>query len=153
MYCPTCGTHLAEPLSFCKQCGASLETLTRTGDSSHAKTIETLGWVIAGTSITLLGMALGALVLIKEAKIDAGLGTIFFILSLVGFVLVEGVLLWRLRRESKTETALRSLGSPAQDLSIQELSESPAENLLRAGEMPDITAETTKRLEPSYRND
>ena len=44
-------------------------------------TTDTLAWVIVGTTITLLGMSLGALVLMKNGSIDVTLGKAFVILS------------------------------------------------------------------------
>ena len=97
MHCPTCGARLARALTYCNHCGANLSTFKVDGNAGKAETTtDTLVWVIVGTTITLLGMALGALVLMKEAAIHQGLGIAFVILSFVALVLVDGVLLWRL---------------------------------------------------------
>jgi hypothetical protein len=58
--------------------------------------IDTLLWVIVGTTITLLGMALGALVLINKSEINERLGMAFVILTFVALVVSDGVLVWRL---------------------------------------------------------
>jgi len=52
-------------------------------------------WVIVGSTITLLGMALGALVLIKQGAINERLGMAFVILTFVSLVVTEAILLWR----------------------------------------------------------
>lgn len=95
MYCPTCGARLAQTLSYCNHCGANLSALKVDGNAGKTETTtDTLGWVIVGTTITLLGMALGALVLMNNGAIHQGLGIAFVILSFVTLVLVEGILLW-----------------------------------------------------------
>jgi uncharacterized membrane protein YvbJ len=78
MFCPACGGQFEGRLNYGKHCGASLTALNQaTNRESAERSTETLGWVIVGTSITLLGMALGALVLIKDNAIDASLGKVF----------------------------------------------------------------------------
>jgi len=112
-----------------------------------ATSIETLGWVIAGTTITLLGMALGSLVLIKNGQIDGTLGTVVVIMSLVGFVLVEGVLLWRLLRETRKQNETTSL--PASDLSTRELRPAAARELAEPAQPLSVAEPTTRELEPA----
>jgi hypothetical protein len=46
-------------------------------------------------------MSLGSLVLIKNGAIGEPLGNVFVLLSFVAFILVEGLLLWRLMNLSK----------------------------------------------------
>lgn len=147
MFCPNCGIQSFEHLKYCKQCGANL--ISPADQKSMDKSIETLGWVIAGTTITLLGMALGSLVLIKQGAIDATLGSVVVIMSLIGFVLVESVLLWRLLREARKPYEATTL--PSSNLDTRELR--PAE----MGELPEparplgVTETTTRELEPTYR--
>ena len=96
-YCPNCGVELSQAMSYCNRCGAQLaESLNHSTPGSLETTTDTLVWVIVGTTITLLGMSLGALVLMKNGSIDVNLGKVFVILSFAALVLVEGVLLWRL---------------------------------------------------------
>jgi hypothetical protein len=147
MFCPTCGTKSIEQLNYCKGCGANLTFLTGSSDqNSSAKSIETLGWVIAGTTITLLGMALGSLVLIKDGAIDAALGRVVVIMSLVGFVLVEGVLLWRFLRETRKQDERASL---ADDLATQELRNASERELAEPAEILSAAEPTTRELEPT----
>ena len=96
-YCPNCGVELSQGMSYCNRCGAQLaESLNHSTPGSLETTTDTLVWVIVGTTITLLGMSLGALVLMKNGSIDVTLGKAFVILSFAALVLVEGVLIWRL---------------------------------------------------------
>src|SRR5262245_37071198 len=96
-YCPNCGVELSQAMTYCNRCGAQLaESLNHSTPGSLETTTDTLVWVIVGTTITLLGMSLGALVLMKNGSIDVTLGKAFVILSFAAFVLVKGVLIWRL---------------------------------------------------------
>src|SRR2546421_9815250 len=95
MYCHTCGARLAQALSYCNHCGANLSTLKDHGLAGTAGTaIDTLLWVIVGTTITLLGMALGALVLMNNGTINERLGMAFVILTFVALVGSDGILVW-----------------------------------------------------------
>lgn len=154
MYCPTCGARLPQPLRYCNHCGANLGTLKAQSEAKLAGTaIDTLVWVIVGTSITLLGMALGALVLMKNGAIDEGLGIPFVILSFVAVVVVEGVLVWRLLHLNRVAQDTRAL-TELKDLSTEELGPAPALALHEPDEsVPSVTEQTTRTLEPSYRED
>ena len=151
MYCPTCGNRFDQPVTFCKNCGANLK-VQREGEKAGTS-IDTLVWGIAVTTITLLGMGLGALVLIKEGKIDAALGSIFVILSFVALLVVDGVLLGHLMSLNKAGNQTRSL--PHQkDPNTNRLESPPARALHEgAGSMPSVTERTTRTLEPLPRGD
>jgi len=152
MYCPTCGARLAQALSYCNHCGANLNTLKVDHNAGTSETTtDTLVWVIVGTTITLLGMALGALVLMKGGAIDEGLGIAFVILSFVALVLVEGVLFWRLLHLNRVAQETRTLPQP-EDLSTAELGPVSGRALHEPAEsVPGVTEQTTRAFEPSYR--
>jgi hypothetical protein len=152
MYCPTCGGRLAQALSYCNHCGANLSTLNLVGKTGKAETTtDTLVWVIVGTTITLLGMALGALVLMKDGAIHQGLGIAFVVLSFVALVLVEGVLLWRLLHLNRVTPRPWPLAQP-EDLSTDELEPASARALHEPAEsVPNVTEQTTRAFEPSYK--
>ena len=154
MYCPSCGTQLAQGLSYCKHCGANLRTLQiREEHKSPEKTIDSVVWVIVGTTITILGMCLGALVLMSDKAIDFRLGTVFVILSFVALVLVEAVLVWRLVHLNKGAKDGRGLIQPGDSDA-----EAPETARMHALSEPgvsvtSITENTTRELEPSYSED
>jgi len=52
--------------------------------------------VMVGATITILGMCLGALVLMSDKAIDFKLGSMFVVLAFAALLLVDGVLFWRL---------------------------------------------------------
>jgi len=153
MYCHTCGAELAQPLSYCNHCGADLGTLkTEDQAGTEAMAIDTLLWVIVGTTITLLGMALGALVLIKHGAINERLGMAFVILTFISLVVTEGVLLWRLLRLKRSAEEMRSV--PQFSGGMAEEPDPLTTRALREPLEPvsSVTEETTRTLEPSYRN-
>lgn len=153
MYCPTCGSHLAEGLSYCKHCGSSLRTDQNTEESRGPdKTIDSLVWVIVGTTITILGMFLGALVLMRDGRIDFALGTVFVILSFVAFLLVESVLVWRLLQLSKgTKKLPGSVQSTPCPDELSDVRTNALQEPLQS--VPSVTEQTTRHFEPSLRKD
>ena len=151
MYCQKCGARLAEALSYCNHCGANLGKLKVQGQAATAGTaIDTLLWVIVGTTITFLGMALGALVLIKDGAINERLGMAFVILTFVSLVVTEGVLVWRLLHLSRGAEEIRSV-SQLHDLRTEELDPLITRALQEPLEpVSSVTEQTTRTLEPSY---
>jgi hypothetical protein len=151
MYCPNCGTQMAQALSYCKHCGTSLRTIKSDDEAkSPEPTIDSIMWVIVGTTITLLGMGLGALVLMKDGAIDAGLGSVFVILSFVALVVVEGVLVWRLLHLNKGAKERRGLAQ-AKDSDAEEPDAVRTRALHES--VPSVTEQTTRTFEPSYSED
>ena len=151
MYCNKCGAQLAQPLSYCNHCGADLGNLkVQRQAGTEGTAAETLLWVIVGTTITLLGMALGALVLIKNGAINERLGIAFVILTFVSLVVLEVILVWRLLNLNRGAKEIRAVPQ-LNDLSIEEL------NPLTAGALQEplepvssVTEQTTRTLEPLY---
>jgi len=149
MYCPTCGARLTQTLSYCNHCGANLSTLkVQAGTAGTA--IDTLLWVIVGTTITLLGMALGALVLMNKGEINERLGIAFVILTFVALVVSEAVLGWRLVHLNRGAEEIRTVPQ-MNDLSTTE----PDPLTARALQEPldpvsSVTEQTTRSFEPLY---
>ena len=154
MYCQTCGARLAQALSYCNHCGANLSTLKDQGQAGTAGTaIDTLLWVIVGTTITLLGMALGALVLMNNGTINERLGMAFVILTFVALVVSDGILVWRLLHLNR---AAEEIGTVPRlhDLSTDEPDPLTARALHEPSEsVPSVTEQTTRALEPLSRED
>jgi hypothetical protein len=151
MYCQKCGGQLAAALSYCNHCGANLSTskeLIQAGTAGTA--IDTLLWVLIGTTITLLGMALGALVLMKKGEIDGALGMAFVVMTFAALVVSDGVLVWRLlhlNRGSKDTKAVPQLHDPGTDqidASTVRVLQEPLEPV------SSVTDQTTRTLEPSF---
>ena len=151
MYCQKCGGQLAQPLSYCNHCGADLSTSKVQGEARTAGTaIDTLLWVIVGTTITLLGMALGALVLIKHGAINERLGRTFVILTFISLVVTEAVLVWRLLHLNRGAEETRAVPQ-LNDLRTDEPTPVTARALQEPLEpVSSVTEQTTRTLEPSY---
>jgi hypothetical protein len=121
MYCHNCGARLAQALSYCNHCGANLSPLVDAPGVRSGTTIDTLLWVIVGTTITLLGMALGALVLMNNGHINERLGTAFIIVTFLTLLVTEGVLVWQLvklnsgAKETVTAPQLSGLSAKGPD--------------------------------------
>jgi len=151
MYCQTCGGQLVQSLSYCNHCGANLSTLKVQGQPATTGTaIDTLLWVIVGTTITLLGMALGALVLMNNGQINERLGMAFVILTFVAMLVSDGVLVWRflnLNRGAEEVSDVADLN----ELSSEEPNASSARALREPLEpVSSVTEHTTRAFERSY---
>ena len=151
MYCHTCGGRLAQSLSYCNHCGANLSALKVPDQAGTAGiAIDTLLWVIIGTTITLLGLALGALVLMNNGTINDRLGIAFVILTFVALVVSDGVLVWRLLHLNRRAEEIRAVPH-LNDLSTEELNPLNARALHEPLEpVSSVTEQTTRAFEPSY---
>ena len=151
MYCQTCGIQLAKALSYCNKCGANLGTLNVQGQAGNAGTaIDTLLWVIVGTTITLLGMALGALVLMNNGQISERLGMAFVILTFVALLVTDAVLVWRLLHLNRRTEEKRAFPHP-NELSTEKPNPSTARALHEPPEpVSSVTEQTTRGFEPLY---
>lgn len=150
MYCQTCGVELAKALSYCNKCGANLGPAKVHGPAATGATAtDTLLWVIVGTTITLLGMGLGALVLMNKGEINERLGTAFVILTFVALVVVEGGLVWRLLQLNRSSEKIHRVPQP-NEVSTAELNPSTARALHEPLEpVSSVTEQTTRAFEPS----
>jgi hypothetical protein len=108
-------------------------------------------WVIVGTTITILGMGLGALVLMKQGQIDAGLGSIFVIACFAALLVVDGALVWRLLRLNKATKEMRALAQ-AEAPEAEEPGSAQTRALGDPDEpVPSVREQTTHTFEPLYR--
>jgi len=151
MYCHICGGRLAQALGYCNHCGAHLSTQKVQGQAGTASVaMDTLLWVIVGTTITLLGMALGALVLMKNGAINERLGMAFVILTFVALLVSDGVLVWRflnLNRGAEEVSDVADLN----ELSSEEPNALSARALREPLEpVSSVTEHTTRAFERSY---
>ena len=154
MYCHTCGGQLAQSLSYCNHCGANLSTLKVQGQVGTTEpAIDTLLWVIVGTTITLLGMALGALVLINKSEINERLGMAFVILTFVAMLVSDGVLVWRLLNLHRGAKEIDG-ANPLNELSTESSTPSTVRALDEHFEpVSSIAEHTTRAFEHSYNKD
>lgn len=151
MYCPTCGAQLAQALSYCNRCGANLSLVKDQGEAkAPGKTIENIVGSMVATAIPILGLILGALVLMKKGHIAEGLGTVFVFLCALTMLVLEGIFVGQLRRLNK---GIEETGVTAQpkDFKTDELGAGSVRALAAPVEtIPSVTEQTTRGLEPIY---
>jgi hypothetical protein len=112
--------------------------------------IDTLLWVIVGTTITLLGMAFCALVLMKDGTIDERLGTAFVILTFAALLVADGILVWRLLHLNRGADKMHTVHQ-TQAISADEPDTLTARALQeRIEPISSVTEQTTHALEPSF---
>ncbi len=129
---------------------SELEQLKVQGQTgTAAMTIDTLLLVIVGTTITLLGMALGALVLMNNGAINERLGIAFVILTFTALVVSNALLVGRLIHQNRVAEEIRAYPH-LNDLSTEELDPLPARALQEPLEpASSVTEQTTRAFEPS----
>lgn len=151
MYCPTCGAQLAQALSYCNRCGANLSLVKDQGGSkAPGKTIENVMGSMVSTAIPILGLILGALVLMKKGHIANELGIVFVLLSALTLLVLEGIFAGQLRRLNK---GVKEAGVTAQpkDFKTEELIAGSVRALAAPVEpLSSVTDQTTRTLEPIY---
>lgn len=152
MYCPSCGSQLMQSLSYCNRCGVNLQ-VSRISEElmPPGKNIEIV--LLAGVvaTITILGMILGALVLMNNGAINDKLGTAFVIVSILSLLVIDGLIAWRLL--SPTRIAHKSdLAPQAQEFNPGAPRTARVLELSQPGEPSQTTPDqTTRNPEPSYR--
>lgn len=153
MYCPTCGNQLAQALSYCNRCGANLKPGHEQGETMPpGKAINSLMMAIVAAAIILLGMGLGALVLMKQGAIPEGLGTAFVIICFLTLPVIEGLLVWQVMRLNKAAKGEGGIAQ-AKDSGAALLNAATTRALPDAVEpVPSVTEQTTRAFEPLYRD-
>lgn len=153
MYCPSCGAQLMQALSYCNRCGANLE-VSRTGEETipQPSNNDAMLWGVIGTNITILGMILGALVLMNNGAINNKLGTAFVIVSIVSLLLIDGLIVWRAL--SLTGIAHKSGLAPHSREFNETPRTAPVLELSQPGEtVPTTTEQANLNPEPSSRGE
>ena len=146
MFCPSCGSQLMQSLSYCNRCGASLD-LAKTSNETELqpKNVEIMLMAVVAATIIILGMILGALVLMKNGAIAEHLGSAFVVVSFLSMLVIDGLIVSRVispaRRADK-----RGLAAQPKELNT-------ARGLELGPPAPTVTEQTTRSLEPSYTED
>ena len=99
MYCPSCGAALTDGLSYCNRCGASL-SISKGNEASKSleNIVMSLVWAIVGVTITLAGIMLGSMPVMKEIGLPQGYILIFVGLMFLTMLAVDGLLFWQIFR-------------------------------------------------------
>ena len=149
MYCPSCGTSVAQGLSYCNYCGAKLagEKGGGASKSSEVKPTSLLWGMVAALVFGFVAVAL-FMIAMKMVGLNVGQILALTILSFLIMLLVEGVFIWQLlrRKRGAEETGDTTL---SKEQTTKELEAAQARVLPEA--MPSVTEETTRAFEPVYR--
>jgi zinc-ribbon domain len=145
MYCSNCGTPVTPGLSFCNRCGASLR---ERGESKNTGSITAFLVSITLLGICGLGIMLGgALVLRKEAGLNAELVGIFMLFTFLIVGLTELMLVRNLSKLTGSSETKHNL--PPMQQAPLELSPPAASTF---GEpVNSVTENTTRTLEYARR--
>src|SRR5689334_7051349 len=145
MYCSTCGTAVAQGLSYCKNCGANLHQYSGGNKSSELRP----DFLVASMVMTFVfGLAVIAFLMgIMKAVLDMPVGQILGVI-MAPFVLMfilEAVFITKLFSHKKAGT--KDLDS-AKPQATNELDAAPARALPEP--LQSVTEHTTRAFEPLY---
>lgn len=151
MHCPTCGAQTAQAVSYCNRCGANLSLVKNEGGSKAlGRTIDNVLGSMVSTAIPILGLILGALVLMKKGHIAEELGIVFVLLSTLTLLVLEGFFVGQLRRLNKGVQEVVDTAQP-KDFKTEELGARNVRALAAPVEpLTSVTEHTTRTLEPIY---
>jgi hypothetical protein len=152
MDCPTCGAQLSQALSYCNRCGANLSLVKDQGGTKDPrKTIDNIAGSMVSTAILILGMILGALVLMKKGHIAEELGIVFVLMSALTLLVLEGIFTGQLRRLNKGVQEVGGTTARSKDFKTEELGAGSVHSLAAPVEpLTSVTEPTTRTLEPIY---
>ena len=149
MYCSSCGSAVAQNLSYCNRCGAQVSGAKADGVNKPAESFpEPLINAIAAVFIVGLGAIAGLMAVMKKVVgFDLGIILAITVFSFVLMLVVEGVLIWLLlngRRGAKGVGATEQL----KEHTTREIEERQARMLPEP--VPSVTEHTTRAFEPIY---
>jgi uncharacterized paraquat-inducible protein A len=156
MYCPSCGTEINQPLSYCNRCGANLTSLQNKPEVFvSAPKVTGMVWAfsLALTFITLLGFGV-VFIFAKEVldkNMNLGGGAMTLIVFLLAVIVVVDFLL--IRQLSRLVGLYLQSGT-AVARSPQSIESQPPPAQLDAAREPPasgVTDQTTRKFEPLYR--
>ena len=148
MYCPSCGTAMPEGLSYCNRCGASLSVSKGIEDGKSLENIVlSLVWAIVGVTITLAGIMLGSMPVMKEIGLPYGFMVLFVGLLFLTMLAVDGMLIWQLFRFSTRGKEPRGVPFVAK-LDTNDFDARREHPLLEP--RVSVTENTTRNFEPVY---
>lgn len=105
MYCPTCGTALAQGLKYCNRCGSQMvfprdANLIKIFEERMDSEMEGLFWI----TVLGIGLILGGMVLMKKFQLDQWMIVVYLIMSSLAFITYFGLGVWQVRRLAKSST-------------------------------------------------
>ena len=142
MYCSTCGSAVAQNLSYCSRCGAKLRS------AEAPLSLDSLVWAVVSLLVAGVGVIIGLMAVMKNVVgFHEGIIIVVTALSFLALLTAEGVLLrmllggWKHAREAYDLV-------PPKEQKTRGLTEA------RPGELPEpvpsVTEQTTRTFEPAY---
>ncbi len=146
MYCSSCGTAVAEGLTYCNRCGARLVGMDRSGNESAGLKPNLIVSCMASVFVFGMMTIAGMMVVMKDLPgFDFGRIMAVIMLGFLMMLLVEGVFVTLLFRR-------RSVAKAGQSLSKDQTTNELDAAHLRAlpDHMPSVTEHATRKFEPAY---
>lgn len=150
MHCQACGNSLGPGLSYCPRCG-SIQSLVRNADANQSPSIspDSLIWAVVVVTVTVLGLLLGGMVVLKNNGLGDDLVWTFVavcFLALIGVDVMLLRMLQLLRRGVPEKSSIGNGGTTVKELTPRDTSEIQARML---GNSPlSVTEQTTRAFEP-----
>ncbi len=150
MYCSTCGVNVAQGLSYCNYCGA---TLSGAKGETRIKSPEVKPELLVSAMVVVFVLGLVAITMLigmmkSVLALNAGQILAFTLLSFLIMVFLEGVFIrLLLRRKRGAEEAGDTVLSKGQ--ATKELDAAQARALPEP--VPSVTEHTTRAFEPIHR--
>lgn len=109
MYCPSCGAALLQELNYCNRCGISLSVIKESGKSkSLEKSVESTVWSIVGITLSIMGIMIAVLALMKGFGLSGDIVVFFMALMFLILIGIDGLLVWQLSRLNSLAKEARS---------------------------------------------
>lgn len=142
MYCSTCGSAVAQNLSYCSRCGAKLRS------AEMSLTLDSLVWAIVSLLIAGVGVIIGLMAVMKNVVgLHEGIIVIVTALSFLALLTAEGVLIRILLGAWKGARGADD-AAPPKEQKTRELEEAQPRAL--PDPVPSVTEQTTRTFEPTY---
>ena len=144
MFCQLCGKKLVQNLSYCPQCGNSLQR--KTDDLKKQK--DDLNGLLIAISLGGLGIIIGLAVVLKEVlNLDTQLIVLFVAIGFLAVLAVEIMFIWQLVRLQRREASFENENSrlPAAETKMLEEANTPMLYPTPAS----VTEGTTEVLQPA----
>ena len=148
MYCSSCGVAVTEGLSYCNRCGVEVGPKNRTVPLRPAPVPDSLIWSTVAVSVGGLGVMIALIAVMKKSGMSDALIALFSVLSFVLLLGAESVFIWLILR-SRSAAKEPSLPPQSRVSSTKELGDGQARALPEP--VPSVTEQTTRTLEPLYR--
>ncbi|MFN2455718.1 MAG: zinc ribbon domain-containing protein [Pyrinomonadaceae bacterium] len=151
MYCPSCGTPLAEGLSFCNRCGADLKPSESLVSNSKP---SGLGYVVAFGMILTTGITLGGLALVLKLVLELVRRNYpdTTVLAIVSLMIIFGSVALLSRQISRLIGVYLQPNNLAQPKRLKPTTLPAAAQLdVPRESVASVTEHTTRTFEPSYK--